>query len=60
MGSVWLPVAMATSVASSFFLWYTLSEWERSRYFAIIAGLPVTVFAIYGLFAWGQTQKLKK
>ncbi len=60
MGSVWLPVAAAACVGSSFFLWYSMSEWERARYFGIIAGIPMTVFAIYGIFAWGQTQKLKK
>ena len=60
MGSVWLPVAAAASVGSSFFLWFSMSEWERARYFGIIAGLPITVFAIYGIFAWGQTQKLKR
>lgn len=58
--SIWLPVAIATSIGSSFFMWYCMDEWMRARYFPILAGLPVTVFAIYGLFAWGQTQKLKR
>jgi len=60
MGSVWLPVAAAACVGSSFFLWYAMTDYERARYFGIIAGIPVTVFAVYGLFTWGQTQKLKK
>lgn len=60
MGSVWLPVAIAASVSSSFFLWMAMDDWQRARYFGLIAGVPVTVFAVYGIFAWGQTQKLKK
>ena len=60
MGSVWLPVAVVASVSSSFFLWMAMTDYERARYFGIIAGLPMSVFAIYGIFAWGQTQKLKK
>lgn len=58
--SNWLPIAVGASVVSSFFLWYTMDDYTRARYFGIIAGIPVTIFAIYGIFAWGQTQKLKR
>lgn len=53
------PIALAATVGSSFFLWYTMTDYERARYFAIIAGLPVSIFAIYGIFTWGRTQRLK-
>jgi hypothetical protein len=50
MGKPWLPLAIIFCVASSFTLWYAMDEWERARYFPILAGLPVTVFATLGLF----------
>jgi len=49
MGKAWLPLAVIACVGSSFLLWYAMDDWQRARYFAITAGLPVTVFAIAGL-----------
>lgn len=50
MGKTWLPLAIGASVGSSFLLWYAMDDWQRARYFPILAGLPVTVFALMGLF----------
>ena len=49
LGSQWLPVAIIAAVGSSFFLWKSMNDWERSRYFAMIAGLPIAVAALYGI-----------
>jgi len=40
-------------------MWFALNNWERARYFAVIAGLPVSVFAVVGLWKWQQEAKLK-
>jgi hypothetical protein len=45
----WFPIALGLCVAGSFALWYSMTDYERARYFAIIAGIPVTVFAFLGL-----------
>jgi hypothetical protein len=55
----WWPIAVAACLGGSFGLWFALNDWERSRYFAIIAGLPVTVFAVVGIWKWQQEAKLK-
>jgi type IV secretory pathway VirB2 component (pilin) len=50
MGKPWLPLAVVACVASSFALWIAMDEWERARYFGLIVGLPVSVFAFLGIF----------
>jgi hypothetical protein len=34
-------------------LWWAMDDWERARYFGIVAGIPVTVFAILGIAGRG-------
>ena len=50
MTKSWFPLALAAAVGGSFALWYALDDYERARYFGMIAAAPVTVFAILGLF----------
>jgi len=59
MAKSWFPVAMIVTVGSSFALWYSLEEWERSRYFGLIVGVPVTVFAFLGLFGVARNSMAK-
>lgn len=60
MAKPWFPVAMVVAVGSSFALWYSLEEWERSRYFGLIIGVPVTVFAFLGLFGVAKNSMAKQ
>lgn len=55
----WWPIALAACVGGSFAMWFALNNWERARYFAVIAGLPVSVFAVVGLWKWQEEAKLK-
>ncbi len=59
MASSWFPVAIIATVASSFALWYSMEEWERSRYFGLIVGVPVTVFAFLGVFGIARNSLAK-
>jgi hypothetical protein len=44
----WFPLALFLALGGTFALWFAMDDYERSRYFAIIAGAPVTVFAVLG------------
>jgi len=59
MAKSWFPVAIIAAVGSSFALWYSMEEWERSRYFGLILGVPVTVFAFLGLFGLARNSAAK-
>jgi len=59
MAKVWFPVAVIAAVGSAFFLWYSMEDWERSRYFALILGIPVTTFAFLGLFGIAKNSMAK-
>jgi len=36
-----------------------MEDWERSRYFGLIVGVPVTVFAFLGLFGLARNSAAK-
>jgi len=59
MAKSWFPVAIIATVGASFALWYSMEEWERSRYFGLIVGVPVTVFAFLGLFGVARNSMAK-
>ena len=61
MASSWFPLALAASVGGSFALWFSMTDYERARYFGLIATVPVTVFAVAGMIglAAGAPQKAR-
>ena len=59
MAQHWWPLALTACIGGSFALWFSLNDWERARYFGLIAGIPVTVFAVVGFWKWQQETKLK-
>ena len=60
MATSWFPVALIAAVGSSFALWYSLEDWERARYYGLIIGVPVTVFAFLGVFGIAKNSLTKK
>ncbi len=50
MAQSWLPLAILACVGGSFALWYAMDDFERARYFGLVVALPVTTFAVIGLF----------
>ena len=60
MAKSYFPVAILVAVGSSFFLWYSMEDFERARYFGLIVGIPVTVFAFLGLFGIARNSLAKK
>lgn len=60
MAASWFPVAIIAAVGSSFALWYSMDDGERARYFGLILGVPVTVFAFLGLFGIAKNSLAKK
>jgi len=59
MAQSWWPIALLACVGGSFALWYALDDWERARYFGLVIGAPVTVFALVGFVKWHQEAKMK-
>ena len=61
MANSWFPLALAASVGGSFALWFSMTDYERARYFGLIATVPVTVFAVAGMIglATGAPQKTR-
>lgn len=60
MAQGWWPLALVACLGGTFALWFALDDWERARYFGIIAGVPVSVFAVVGFLKWHEEAKLKK
>lgn len=50
------PVALAASLGSGFMLWFSLSDYERARYYPIILGVPALLFATLGLVGISANQ----
>jgi hypothetical protein len=46
--------AVIWAISGGFALWYSMDDYERARYFGIIAGLPISIFALLGLFGIGS------
>jgi hypothetical protein len=49
----WFPLALGVSAVSGFALWWSLNDYERARYYPVIVGVPVLIFAVLG--ALGNT-----
>ena len=56
----WFPFALIASAAGGFLLWWSLTDYERARYYPILIGIPAVVFAFLGVFGIsGQTQSIR-
>jgi hypothetical protein len=49
-----LPAGIAAGLLGSFLLWYSLTDYQRARYFPWIAGAAATAAALYGIFSAGK------
>lgn len=46
----WFPLALGASAVSGFALWWSFNDYERARYYPVIVGIPVLIFAALGIF----------
>ncbi len=49
MPKKWFPLAATAAIAGGFFLWWSMDDYERARYFAILVGVPHSAMVALGL-----------